>query len=337
MKKLIEGIIIRPSGGSSATRLPIPGVPGTTVRPSEFQAKVEIEIDDILLPLEAQGFGDTVEEEDAEETIRTTFFGDDFGEVNTNLHKLRRKEAVFTFHIGDYIEVVKGEPPYGINLVWVEEFSKSTERVEWSPENPFVTMDEQGVVTYKPRGDFLGNTLVLGVEVSDAEVRPTKSAAQRGEVYKDPSGSDSIPIDTDSPLSETETQEAVVDLVPFENFLGDIDADKFFQAQYANGICALATVYATARAGGHIAEDVTFTEFIQYFAGGVREVVNPLTGETEYVNYEGRAPRFEFAEGQGLYNIVYNADSSVISIDFNDRVETRTHSDFKAITVSLIH
>ncbi|MCY4567359.1 MAG: hypothetical protein OXD49_03540 [Candidatus Poribacteria bacterium] len=34
MKKLIEGIIVRPSGGTASARLPIPGVSGTVVRAS---------------------------------------------------------------------------------------------------------------------------------------------------------------------------------------------------------------------------------------------------------------------------------------------------------------
>ena len=146
-KRLFEGIIVKPSGGRTGIPLPIPDVPGAYIRKSPSPTK-------------------NVRFSTASGIIKAT---DSTPVIKSQIEH----RAQFKIDVSEHLRLHGAKPPFNISMISVREVAISDLASGWSQDNQFVTMDENGIITYEPIGTFVRNTLLIGVEVSDADTPPT--------------------------------------------------------------------------------------------------------------------------------------------------------------------
>ena len=213
-KGLFDGITVPPSvGRRQKTSLPIPEVIGTDITESE-QPPPQIEVETkpaVVDPLES-----------------TTIIDDD--------ENLR---AEFQIDLTPYFRVIDAEPPYRIRMIGVKEYSESRLAGEWDPENRFASIDKHGILTYRPRGNYLRNALALQLEIVNEDHPALGANNPAAEVY-DPNNPNPgrLPIGG-VPLDQ---HEMVVQMIQNNLGLSREEASKFWQNQGMNPTCALAAV-----------------------------------------------------------------------------------------------
>lgn len=140
--------------------------------------------------------------------------------------------------ISEHLRLQGAEPPFDIAMVDVREFSNSVEQRPWTGDDPFITMDKNGIITYTPRGTYFSNALVIKVKVADKENILGNAAQEIGEVYQ---GENPLPPGGINPnpvvdgLNETEVAVLLQNAI-----LGMPEQwEKFWQHQGPEPTCAL--------------------------------------------------------------------------------------------------
>ena len=281
-KSLLEGIIVKPTGGRK--RIPIPQVPGSTIRrvgAGEVK-KVEIEVEKVLLNTATVAKrSDVVIVEDAETDIQ-------------------RDEVVIQFNIADYMRLINATPPFNINLVGFQEYSDSVLARDWTPEDRFVTMDKHGIVTYKPRGYYLSNKLVLSIEVADEEKPFTQAVADLGMVYGEEE--DIAPIELGAGEDDVEAEDVEIGVTGKEGIIGDEQDSEEYISQGRNPTCAITSVAAItiALANEDGSPAPTYEEILEDFSTPVQGIfdangnligVEPIPGTPDSHIYRPRWDR----------------------------------------------
>ena len=123
-KGLLEGIIVKPSGGRKGIPLPIPDVPGVGIK--KFVASQPRII------------------------VETTPIVESALNANPVIGTDGNLRAEIKFDVSPYLRLRGATPPFDISLLGVREYTTSSLAEDWSRDNPFVTMDENGIVTYTP-------------------------------------------------------------------------------------------------------------------------------------------------------------------------------------------
>lgn len=196
-----EGIIVRPSGGrGKATSI---NLPGSYIESSKGNEKPRVEA-----------------------TTKNAAVG-------------AASPYPFKIDISHQLRIHGATPPFEINLVNAEEITISSQKRDYDQSDPFITMDEHGIVTYSPRGLYVRNTLHLQIELADKNNPPTAFGQASGEVYKDnvdPRGTSRIPR---IPIEDLETLNILVQF--HNNVIGDGQKEaEFWQQQGMEPTCALA-------------------------------------------------------------------------------------------------
>ena len=157
----------------------------------------------------------------------------------------------FRIDVSEHLRLHGAEPPFSINMVRVQEFTESVEQRLLDEDDPYISMDESGIITYRPRGTYLNNALVIGLQVGDVQRPPTAPAKDIGEVYRrekpppDPNRLDRRPIGG----GVQENGELAIHVL--NNILGMPEAwAEFWQNQGMNGTCALVCVTAMMQSLG---------------------------------------------------------------------------------------
>ena len=149
-----------------------------------------------------------------------------------------------------------------VNILSVEQISASGLATEWSQDNKFVRINRRGVITYRPKGTYLTNRLIIEFEAGDLLHPPTRRARRIGRRYEsfenNPRSEDSESTTGKhySPSLEQleQTGEPVVATVALQlqdDIIGDPEKEeKFWQYQGLNPTCAIASVAAILRSLG---------------------------------------------------------------------------------------
>ena len=302
-KGLFDGIIVSPIGGRK--KLPIPQVHGT-----DFNATRSPSNPIVVNIQRFEVQGESVE-------------GDEIVIEDPGLD-IRRAEAVFRINIADYIRLENAVPPYTIRMVAAEELSNSVLSEPWTIDNRFITMDDNGIITYKPKGDFLGNLLILSVEIEDSS-RPGDPIAQEvGQLYQPEADEDNLEnINMEDAEEIQEQQEIEIPIQDFgveldengdplgrpEEVIGDDDSE-FFQFQGTNGTCAITSVFITAKTLGYIPEDTSYEDFLDDFTTKVQPIYDDDGNITGFEPVPGAdPPEYALRNGQGLYTQTINPET----------------------------
>ena len=309
-KSLLEGIIVKPIGGRK--RLPIPDVPGTDIRRSSNVATgIVVETIPAVLPT-SSSIVEGVVVEDAE-------------------IDLVRPDISLYFNVSNYLRLENAVPPYRINLVGVEELSDSVLTQEWSVDNRFITMNENGVVTYKPRGSYISNKLLLSVEIGDERHPSSRGAEVIGNGF-DPYNDEPLPVNEVIEMNRVEQIE--VGLSGKSDFVGIETDTSHFIAQPTTSTCAITAVTAMIISLGLTNPDgtlITAEQIINDFSKKVRAIldddgniigVEDIPGET--VKYSPNPDH----EGIGLYETVVDEDGNVLDIRYTTQLRRLAYTGF---------
>ena len=186
----------------------------------------------------------------------------------------------------DLNELITTTAPAVFNLLEVNEDSISALSEPWNPDDPFATLDENGILHYSPRGTWLNNVLTLKVEIADPYHPPTPIARAASVIY----GSISeVPIQgTQEPI----TEELAIQLV--NDILGEDDAGgQFWANQRFNGTCVIgATSSAMASLGIEDADGNPIT-----YERVIRDFVQVVDGQGNVI----KEPKFTYANGEPVY------------------------------------
>lgn len=223
---LFEGIIVRPSGGRG--HVPAPTlIEGTSVNTARGNLKPRL---------------------DAE--VKNAAIG-------------AATAYPFKIDVSQQLRLKGATPPYSINLVGVEELTISSEQRPWDPDDPFLTMDEHGVVTYAPKGTYVRNTLRLQVELADKDNPSTAFGQAAGEVYRGEVEEDDGRRGAIGgvPVAEGDILDFIVQF--HNNVVGDgFGESLFWQNQGMEPTCALAACAGVLASLAIIDEN---GEFIDYW------------------------------------------------------------------------
>lgn len=302
-KGLFDGIIVSPIGGRK--KIPIPEVHGTDFNASRAQ--------DNPIIVNIQNFEVQGESVEATEIV-----------IEDPGLDIRRAEAVFRFNIADYIRLENAVPPYTIRMIAAEELSNSILSEPWTIDNRFITMDDNGIITYKPKGDFLGNLLILSIEIEDSS-RPGDPVAQEvGQLYQPEADENNLEdIDTQDAEQVQEQQEIEIPVQDFdvqldengdpldrpEEVIGDDDSE-FFQFQGTNGTCAITSVFITAKTLGYIPENTEYEDFLDDFTSKVQPVYDANNNIVGFEPVPGAdPPTYLISIGIGLYTQTINPET----------------------------
>ena len=205
MANLHEGIVVTPRGGRRA-RVPIPTVMGTNV--SSFQAaESEVEVEAMPAVVKAS------------------------------------EEYPFKIDVSQQLRLQGAEPPYSINLLRFYERTTSAERQEWSADNPFVSMDEQGVITYEPRGTYVRNQLIIRVGVGAENAPAPQEEVEVGDIYAAPEEERTLDDDPEFDQDDAPMLDGIEVPIQFtEDVIGDPEAEQqFWTNQQMDQTCAAAS------------------------------------------------------------------------------------------------
>ena len=319
--------------------MPLPLVSGTNITSAAvLTQELKVEVKQIDIDLTADAVLGEATKETAQ--VLTDSLSD---EIDTDF---ARREVVYEFHIGDYIRLENAVPPYNINLVGIEEHSGSIiARTEgWSADNPFLTMDTNGIVKYRPRGSYLSNRLRLLIEVTDQNYEASPPAEQAGEVYRGDGDNEEDPESFEQASESTRTEEAEINMTGKSRIIGDAGDSDYHESQGMNPTCAITATYALLKAAGHIPEDISLDDFISDFStfvtGHIREgavpiSTNPLRYRSSDIITEGNvdsadAPAYllnlpsnlrDELGDIGLYETVVDTDGNVLITRYTTQVE----------------
>ena len=319
--------------------MPLPLVSGTNITSAAvLTQELKVEVKQIDIDLTADAVLGEATQENAQ-VLRDSLSD----EIDTNFAK---REIIYQFHIGDYIRLENAVPPYNINLVGIEVHSGSiisrTER--WSADNPFLTMDPNGIVTYRPSGSYLSNRIRLLVEVTDQNYEASAPAEEAGEVYRGDGDMEEPSEGFDEAAENTRTEEAEIALTNTSDIIGDAGDSEYYESQGMNPTCAITATYALLKSGGHIPDDISYDDFIRDFStlvsGHVREGAVPVS--TDPLRYRSSdiittgnligedAPPYllnlptrvrEEIGNIGLYETVVDEDGNILTTRYTTQVE----------------
>lgn len=264
-----DGIIVRPSNPDRRSAIPIPLVHGITVSSVPI-TDVVISVDDPLVSPIDTVVRDVIEEiitlpevdeegQSVDVTPKQKFIANagepDEEEIEVDL-VLERIPAVLHFNLADYITIENAEPPYNIRIERVEEITDSRVAKPWSEENRFLTVNENGVITYKPNGLYLWNSLDIDFVLEAGDDRPNELQGERSGISqrREPRRQDNPYLDD----GETGTEEGDTENVAgapslnISNIRIEIDGNgiignpealaKLHENQGSDGVCQLATL-----------------------------------------------------------------------------------------------
>ena len=273
-KGLLDGIIVNPSGGRTSTRLPIPDVPGYTIEESYRPApRIDVE---------------------------TTPLVENVLSANPVIGADGNLRAEIKFDLSPYIRLRGATPPFDISLLGVREYTTSSLSEDWSRETPFVTMDENGIVTYTPRGTYIRNALVIEFDVFNLENPLSPENKQRAQVYDvDEDGGQGggiLPVGGGVPLDHNEI---VLQMDGNVIGLGSDDATKFWQNQGIQPTCALVAVSSILLSLGIMVDYQTLLEqasTIIKFDGSGDPLYTVTPGASHLLEYSRPNPPADFYE-----------------------------------------
>lgn len=254
--RLFEGIIVRPS--SPLKKKPVPLIEGINVNQAGTYEPIDVE----------------------------------------SIPAFVRASSAYPFKIdvSESLRLHGAEPPFNINMVNVQEFTISDAQRHWEEDNPFVKMDEHGVITYSPQGNYLRNKLVITVEVADKNNPPGIFAAEKGDVYQ----GERSPGEIDREPIVPKGTEVLVNVE--DDVIGSpSELAKFWVNQGANGTCLLAAIASILNSEG-IAdfEDILSRTVVRINAHG--QIIDdngdviPLSETGVDILIEGQAPYIQLAE-----------------------------------------
>ena len=214
----------------------------------------------------------------------------------------------FRVRIGEHLRLKGAEPPYDINMIRATEYTESVLQRPWDPEDPFVTMDAQGVITYTPTGGYVGNVLIIEVAVADANAPPKVPTQQRGEVYRNPDA---------PPADEVEDPNTKMVLVEVEGgiVIGEPEAaEQYWEHQGNNGTCMLYALAGIIAATGIDIDPLLLMARMTEGFGLIPDILGPdgnpmyrLYTEAERAELEALYPpeQYGFADGGYLLPAVW--------------------------------
>lgn len=146
---------------------------------------------------------------------------------------------------------VRRVPPiredFEINLLSVEEFSLSENSQR---DNPAITLDREGRLTYRPQGNFLRNVLLVRMQVVDPQHPTPEPQDTFASTYphEPDSGSGSRAME---PVRTTDPEEETIILGVKDDVIGNPDEEaKYWNNQGANGTCVLAAIGSALESAG---------------------------------------------------------------------------------------
>ena len=145
----------------------------------------------------------------------------------------------FSVNLRERISNIYGDSV--INILSIEEYTPSLLRTDLEG-----ILDEEGVLTYDPQGNYLLNALVIRFEAADAQRPPTIQARRTGGVYG--SGSDPMFPVVSNPLQPAD---GTITVAIKDDIIGDPEIlEQFWKHQGNNGTCLLEAVSASLRSLG---------------------------------------------------------------------------------------
>ena len=193
-----------------------------------------------------------------------------------------------------------------VNILSVEQISASGLATEWSQDNKFVRINRRGVITYRPKGTYLTNRLIIEFEAGDLLHPPTRRARRIGRRYES-FGSNRRSQESGSaegknygpPLDQLEQfGEPVVATVALQlqdDVIGDPEKEKeFWQYQGSDPTCLVAAVAAVLASLGITVdgEPITYLNVLAEVAVKVDENGNQIGELPPYLSSTG-LPEYE--------------------------------------------
>ena len=199
-----------------------------------------------------------------------------------------------------------------INITGIRELSESRFSTAWTPENKFLTIDSQGVITYTPKGTYLTNRLLVEFEAADADHPPTRAAREKGETYESFNPSMSMPTvgQNLSPVS------GKVAIQVKNDILGDPEkAKEFWMHQVDEPTCAVAAIASILASLGRTVDG----ELIDYL-----DVLNEVAVRVDADgNIIGPLPPYLASNGKPQYTVYEDGEGNrtVKIMDTGDKWE----------------
>ena len=332
---LFEGIHVRPSGGRRPATTPLPEVVGTVVG-SVAPTEIAVIVEDPLV-----GTQGAMQEDSTTEPVILVSVAED-GTVTSSVpqqtftvnpgtpeeseiqldFEIIKKQAVLQFDMADYVELEGLEPPYNVRLRRVEETSQSQLASPWTEGSDLVEIDENGIITYRPKGLYLWNRIELDFDLE----RPHQGPGLQPQGL-DPDVGGRIPY-RDAPVVERLESGKIAIQIDDKRIVGDpVEMAKLWENQGGNGICQLASLQLALDAlkrrdpvaYANIPDNVTLDDLIELTsrnalpngellppADGARGVITDAAGNPMYNIVEKPNPLFP---GQTYKTIEINGAS----------------------------
>ena len=191
-----------------------------------------------------------------------------------------------------------------INILSVKEVSESGLATPWTQANRFLTMDRRGRITYRPKGTYLNNRLIIEFEAADEQHPATNQATQISQSYEEvierPWGSGSGSAAPTVGTLAIQIQDDVI---------GDPEKEKqFWMLQDSPDTCAIAAVASALRSLG-IRKNGTLIDYETVLNDVVREV-------DAQGNRIGEKPPILRWNHRAMYTVQYKSDGSrIVKLD----------------------
>ena len=187
-----------------------------------------------------------------------------------------------------------------INILSIKEVSESGLATPWTQANRFLTMDRRGRITYRPKGTYLNNRLIIEFEAADEQHPATNQATQISQSYEEvierPWGSGSGSAAPTVGTLAIQIQDDVI---------GDPEKEKQFWERQIGKTCAVTAVASVLRSLGITkdGETITYTDVLNDVVVRVDAEGNIIGPLPPYLTSDGRPQYTSYDDGNGNWTI----------------------------------
>lgn len=209
--------------------------------------------------------------------------------LQIQLHRPEFPEIKF-----DLRERVIGPDPtkesYNINILEIEERSHSTLAQLKIHDRSLATVDEDGVLTYTPLGNYFGNQLRIRYQATVPQRTATIDALEKRQVYQPPA---------ETEVSTEETVEGEIEVRVSNKVIGVENANDHFVRQ-SGPTCFIAAIAGALKGSGI---DITYQELLELVTIEVDAEGNQLGENADITNKDGQAVYQRHLKSDGSWEV----------------------------------